>query len=301
MSRRSFRRAGLALAACAALGSTTPLGAQDIPGPGQTSSGGTSSSETGSSKAASSRTGQRGFDATFDAEPEPTITSQMSADEFIAFFTLFSENDEMAQAFRTATEPMLEKGKRIENWREQGIDILGHLAAREGGLKGNLLRDLDREVLSVIDLSGQLRPELEGFDSYALRPEPVGLVAERTFIGFLPGIWFELAVQRNRQGNALCYGGYFGVTLHTRTDYRRWSEDQLIGIASFFAIADQLASLEVCSIYSLDEEGHYVTRTVLPDGTDLPAMNGQADASVVMPAAQIEDFLRTIPRRDIED
>jgi hypothetical protein len=269
------------LVAVTATGWTVPLGAQDVAG--------------------ADERGKSGFDATFDAAPEPTVTSRMSADEFIAFFTLFSENQEMAEAFETATEPMLATGERIEKWREQGIDILSHVAAREGGLEGNVLRDLDSEILSVVDLSGQLRPQFAGFESYALRPEPVGLVAERSFISFVPGIWLELALQRGQQGNALCYGGYFGVTLHTRHDYRRWSQDQLIGIASFFAIVDRLASLEVCSIYSLDEEGHYVTRTVLPDGTDLPAMNGQSDASVVMPAAQIEDFLRTIPRRDIED
>ena len=242
-----------------------------------------------------------GFDATFSAEPQPSMASQMSEDEFIAFFSIISQNDEITSALKPAIEEMLQKGEKVDDWETIGIDILAELAEREGGLAGNLLRDLDREALALTDFSGSVRPTLQRFDSYALRPDPVGLVAERGFMSFLPGIWFEVALQREQRGTALCYGGYFGVTLHTRTDYRRWSNDQLIGIASLFSLIDQLSALETCSIYSRDKDGRFDTRTVLPDGTELPALNAESDPSVIMPASEIDAFLTTIPRPEFDD
>ena len=283
--------APVALASFAA-GAGSPLSAQ---GSAQSEEGSTGTSEETLSDTDAT------FDATFDAAPETTLTSRMSEDQFIAFFSMFAQNEEMSAALRPTLDAMLEKGETVENWQEQGIDILAEFAKLEGGLAANLLREEDREVLGVTDFSGTIKPDLEGFDSYALRPEPVGLVAERSFISYLPDIWFETSMQRSQQGTALCYGGYFGVTLHTRVDYRRWSEAQLIGIASLFAIVDKLAALDYCTIYSRDDEGRYLTRSVLSDGTDLPAINAAPDPSVAMPASKIESFLKTVPRPDFND
>ncbi|MEM7689058.1 MAG: hypothetical protein AAF291_08545 [Pseudomonadota bacterium] len=239
-----------------------------------------------------------GFDATYGDTPKPPIAENMSPDKLIVFFTTFAQNEDIVKGLRPAMDALLVEGEKVEDWQDQGIDILAHLATREGGVAGNILRDTDVEVLSAIDLSGGASPDLEPFESYALRPDPIGLVAERGFISFLPGVWFEVASQRSQVGNALCYGGYFGVTMHIRSSYTRWSDDQLIGIASIFALIDQLSALDVCTLYSLDEEGRYISRSFLPDGTDLPALNAQNDPSFLMPAVDLDEFLLSVPKVD---
>lgn len=231
----------------------------------------------------------------FSDEPQTLLAEQMTPDQFIQFFTLFSASDEMASALDGAIARMLQSGKQIDDWQNQGIDILAELSARKGGLEANLLRDLDTEVLTITDLSGKVGPDLSKFDSYALRPEPVGLVAERGFASFVPGVWFETAMQRTQRGNALCYGGYFGITLHTSRPYTDWSERELIAIASMFSLLDRISALEFCAIYSVDEKGRFMTRGVLPDGRDLPQMNAESDASVIMPASQLDAFLKRQP------
>lgn len=240
-----------------------------------------------------------GFDATFGDQPKPPLVERMSPDQLIVFFTTFAQNENIQKGVQPAIEQVLTEGEKVDDWQNQGIDILAHLASLEGGVAGNLLRDSDVEVLSAVDLSGQTRPDLEGFESFALRPDPVGLVAERAFISFIPGVWFEVASQRSQTGNALCYGGYFGLTLHTRSTYKRWSDDQLIGIASIFALVDQLSALEMCTLYSLDKDGRYSTRSVLPDGTDLPALNAEAEVSSLIPPSELSEFLRSVPRVDL--
>ena len=232
-------------------------------------------------------------------QQQSVLPAQMTSDQFIQFFTLFSASPEMGIALAAVTGPMLEPGEPVENWRTQGIDVLAELGAMEGGLAGNLLRDADEEVLAATDLSGTVQPDWSGFESYALRPEPVGLVAERALISFVPGVWFEAAMQRDQRGTALCYGGYAGITLHTARPFTQWSQDELIAVATMFALFDRVSSMEVCSIYSKDAQGRYVTRSVLPDGSDLPVMNAENDPGVPMAPSALEAFLKSAPKGNL--
>lgn len=227
--------------------------------------------------------------------PQTLVPADMTPDQLIQFFTLFSASEEMEEALGPATKLMMATGKPVEGWREKGIDILAELSALEGGLGAFLLRDLDDEVLSVTDLSGSVRPDLTAFESFALRPEPVGLVAERGFLSFSPGVWLEVAYQRSRAGKALCYGGYFGVALHTARPYTEWSEDELLLTATVFALLDRTASREFCTIYGKDESGRYTTFAVTTDGQSLPAINMDPAPMDLIPRAKIDEFLKREP------
>ena len=84
-------------------------------------------------------------------QQQSVLPAQMTSDQFIQFFTLFSASPEMGIALAAVTGPMLEPGEPVENWRTQGIDVLAELGAMEGGLAGNLLRDADEPQGSVGD------------------------------------------------------------------------------------------------------------------------------------------------------
>lgn len=229
------------------------------------------------------------------ADTQSVLPADMTPDQLIVFFTIFSESEEMEAALGPAIEELMAPGERIANWQSRGVDILAELEALEGGAAAHLLRDTDDEIIGITDLTGAARPDLSGFESYALRPDPVGLVAERTFTSFFPGIWFEAATQRVRRGKALCYGGYSGVTLHTARPYTEWTEEELITTASVFAMVDRLGSREFCSIYSKKGKGRYAYKAVLPDGRELALMNSQETVEVVIKREELDAILRTTP------
>ncbi|MEL6737307.1 MAG: hypothetical protein AAFO28_00095, partial [Pseudomonadota bacterium] len=223
-----------------------------------------------------------GPEADLSGEPQTLLPADMTPDQFIQFFTLFSASDAMDTAFEAAMQELMTPGDPIEDWTTKGIDIWAEFEALEGGASQNLLRDLDTEVLSVVDLTGTMAADWSGFNSYALRPEPVGLVAERSYLSFYPGIWFELASQRVQRGTAFCYSGYFGLTLHTKRAYTQWSEEELVTIAAVFALIDRMAAREFCAFYTRVGERRYTTTAVLPDGRALPVLNSEQTTEVPM-------------------
>ncbi|MDJ0978911.1 MAG: hypothetical protein QNI87_10275 [Erythrobacter sp.] len=228
-------------------------------------------------------------------QPQTLLPSGMTADQFIQFFTLFSASEAMENIAAPAAQQLMRPGEKVEDWSVEGIDIIAALSALDGGLRGNLLRDASDEVLSVTDLSGTLAPDLSDFQSYALRPDPVGLVAERSFSSFLPGIWLETAMQRSQIGNALCYGGYFGITLHTTRPYSDWTEDELITTATIFALFDRVSALEFCVVYEKAGDGQYTARSFQPDGTRLPELDEDVELSVLMARDAVDAFLKRSP------
>lgn len=236
-----------------------------------------------------------------DDNPQSLLPADMTADQFIQFFTQFSANPAIAAALAPEFDRLMQPGERMEGWETQGVDILALLRASKGGLESTLLRDLEEDILTVTDLSGVARPDLSGFSSYALRPDPIGLVAERGFTSFVPGVWFEIAMQREQVGNALCYGGYHGVTLHTKRPYTQWSRKELMLVAAVFAAVDRMSSLEFCAIYSRDKDGGFTTRGVLPDGRDLPVMNAEGDAMVIMATSELSAFMQREPKPDRDE
>ncbi|AOL24475.1 hypothetical protein Ga0102493_11333 [Erythrobacter litoralis] len=223
----------------------------------------------------------------FGSDPTP--------DQVIQFFTLFSADEGIAAALEPLVKEIMQPGEMEEGWEDAGIDILADLAAMEGGPGAFLLRDTDTEVLSAVDLFARSRPDLARFESYALRPEPVGLVEERVFLGAAPGIWLETAHQRERRGNALCYSGYIGVTLHSDRPVASWREQTAIEIATYFALIDQLAREEACNVYKKRDDGTYITRTYRPDGTRLALLDAETTPLVPMPASEIDAFLSETP------
>jgi len=238
---------------------------------------------------------------TAQASEEPEDQSQailpanMTPDQFIQFFTLLSEDDSMETALAPLMEEMKRTGDQVKGWSGLGIDILAHLEGFEGGIDKWLLRDTDKEVLTLMDFGGVAAPDLGPFRSYALRPEPVGLVAERSFASFLPGIWFEAAMQRTQIGNALCYPGYFGITLHTTRPYQQWSNDEVLATATVFAMMDRLSSQNLCMIYDRTENGEYVSRAFTDEGRPLVTLDAQMTPAVLMPATDLDSFLERAP------
>ena len=233
--------------------------------------------------------------------PQTLLPKDLTPDQLIQFFTLMSDDDSLQETLAPLLEASMQAGEPIDNWTSLGVDLLADLDAREGGARAWYLQGTDQEVLSVLDLSGEAAPDLSNFQSYALRPEPVGLVAERVFLSFLPGIWFEIAAQRTQRGNALCYSGYFGVNLHTRRPYQEWTEDELIWAGTLFSLVDQMSSFNLCLIYERTNDGRYLTRGFTHDGRSLPVLDAEATPVLIMPASDLDAFLTRNPKTGDEE
>ncbi len=226
------------------------------------------------------------------SETQSILPSDISADQFIQFFTLFSANQEMSQAIDPLIAEMMAEGPMVENWEQSGIDILAELGTKPGGLSESLLLDESDGVIAVIDFSGMVSPSLEGFRSYALRPEIAGQSAERVFTQFAPGIWFETAHQREVHGNALCYSGYVGVTLHSKVPHTEWSEDDLLSTAFIFAMVDRLASLNFCAVYDKEESGNYPSKFFTFNGASLPELDEMNSVTTLLPLSELDIILQ---------
>lgn len=234
-------------------------------------------------------------DALLSDEQQTILPDNMSPDQVIQFFTVFSESAEMDAALAPLIEEVTAPGDRVEDWDQLGIDILAEAQAAEQKGESFMLRDLDEEVLTVTDLTGGEGFKRPDFTSYALRPDPVGLVNERAISSFFPGIWFEAGVQRRQQGNALCYAGYSGITLHTQRPHTDWSENELLTTATVFAVFDRMGSREFCLVYDRGSDGQYITRAFTPDGRSLPAFDAQLTPAVLMPRSDLAQFLTKVP------
>lgn len=233
---------------------------------------------------------------TADTPVQKILPPGMNADQLIQFFHNFSASDLMEQSLAPEIERMMQPGPVIENWQDEGIDILGQLEALEGGAAANLLRDLgDETILVVTDMTGNSQADFDGYHSIALRPEPVGLVAERSFASYAPGIWLEIASQRTARGKAQCYGGYYGITLHAERPYTQWSEDELLLNATIFSLFDRLSAQAFCVIYGTNEAGQYTGKAFTPEGELLGAMNEEMDPSVPMALSDLPEFLQREP------
>lgn len=241
------------------------------------------------------KSAKAGSDVAASTDTQTVLPANMTPNQLIVFFTMFSASEEMDAAIGPAIDQLMAPGEEVTDWQTRGVDMLAELNALEGGASDHLLQDTDREILAVTDLTGTVQPDLSGFESYALRPDPVGLVAERAFTSFFRGIWFEAASQRVQRGNAFCYSGYSGITLHTARPYTEWSEEELLTTASVFAMVDRLASREFCAVYTKKSDGSYAYQAVLPDGRELALMNSAKTTEVVIKREALDAFLRSAP------
>lgn len=215
----------------------------------------------------------------------------LTADQFIQYFTLFSADEDIDTAVEPIFAEMLKPGPMVEGWEAIGINIIEEFEALEGGLADNLLFEESADITSIIDFSGTAKPDFSNFQSYALRPEIPYEAGERVFLKFSSDVWFETFQQREVTGNALCYSGYVGVTLHSKTPYTRWSEDELLTNTFLFAMVDRMANLEVCVVYEARPDGQYGYAYYLPDGRTLPTLNDQGDVSLRVSLAQAQEVL----------
>jgi hypothetical protein len=232
-----------------------------------------------------------------EAEAEATDSGPplagLDEEQIIAFFMLISANAEIEELVAPMIETMFEPGEAVPDWRESGVDILGQLAARPGGAVGNLLRDDDTEVLSVNDLSGTGRtPDLPGFTRLRLRAAPPGGANEVVWASFSPGVWMAVEMQYHQRGNALCYKGLNGVTLHSKTALTTWDIETTYLTAVMIATFDRVAAREICTVYEAEGDA-YRARSFLPDGRRLPQIDTQSTLMRIMPAAQLSTFMQT--------
>lgn len=220
--------------------------------------------------------------------------------EVAAFFTLFSANGEFDAEIGPMIDEMFEPGEAVVDWHKTGVDILAVLSAKKGGIAANLLRDSDPKFPSVTDLSGTAAPDLAGFETYKLRAKPPGPIDERVFASFSPGVWIEMAFQRTMQGNAMCYSGLVGLTLHSRRRVTEWEEDELFLAAALVSVSDRVASRAVCVVYEREGE-KFLMRSFLPDGRRLPKVDADSAPLEVMRASTLPKFLRdTVPIKPAE-
>lgn len=229
--------------------------------------------------------------APVEAADESRPLAGMDADEVAAFFMLVAASPELEAELAPVIEQLLEPGEMVPGWRESGIDILAELAVRDGGLAASVLRDEDTEVLSITDLSGRAAPDLAGFTPLALRPAPPGSIDERVLMSFAPGIWLELATQRKLRGTAMCYGGLFGLTLHSKRPVTEQTLDELFPTIVAVGMIDRLGSREVCLVYERAGDA-YRTRSFLPDGRTLPKVDADSTLLRIMPASDLSAYIR---------
>jgi hypothetical protein len=214
--------------------------------------------------------------------------------EIAQFLEAFGRSREVAEIVRQVDKELLTVGKAVPGWQGSGIDIIAELAAREGGLAGNLLRDQTGNVPGVTDFSGTAQPDLPGFATLAMRPAQPG-ANERNFASFAPGIWVALDNRRTARGNAACYRGRAGVTIYSRTPFAEWDGITTFGMAALIAGLDRMGEGEICMVYERNGDG-YAIRGYRPDGRRLGELDDTAIAYRIMPAADLSAFIRdTVP------
>jgi hypothetical protein len=234
------------------------------------------------------------------AEEEDRPLAGYDAEQIATFFTLVSASADLDAALAPLIEALFEPGEAEPEWRELGVDILAELDQLEGGREANFLREVDEEVLSVTDLSGKSAPDLSGFSSVVLRASPPEGTDERLYMSFEPGVWFELTMKRGSRGKAYCYSGLTGLTLHSKRPFGDWSMDELVVPITAVGVLDRVASHDTCVIYVRDGDA-YRTRTFLPDGRPLPAVDADSKPLRIMPAAALPALLRDSAASGFQD
>ncbi len=214
----------------------------------------------------------------------------MDERRIVQFLEEFSRSPEVAEVGKLIDKEVFKAGKKVPGWQDSGIDIIAELAAREGGLAANLLRDQTGQIPGVTDFSGTAQPDLQGFATLAVRPAPAG-ANERSFTSISPGIWVALDHRRTRRGNGLCYNGTVGVTILSAAPFAQWDELATFGVAGLIAGLDKMGEREFCAVYERNGDG-YAIRGYRPDGRRLGKLDDTAIAYRIMPAAALSAYLR---------
>lgn len=223
------------------------------------------------------------------AEPASPLAALDEA-QIIEMFAMLSESEAMQDEIAPVMAELFEPGAPLPDWRTRGVDLIAELGARDGGLAGNLLRDDDTEVLSVMDLSGKAAPDLTGFSRLRLRAAPEG-TAEITYASFSPGVWLAVESRRTLRGTAHCYDSANGITVYSTTPPNSWDIYTTFSLIGIVALFEAMGDREFCSIHEREGDAFRV-RMVLPDGRSLPNLDAQATLVRIMPASELSAVLR---------
>lgn len=226
-------------------------------------------------------------------DPQETgiVSADVSGADLALAFEEGAKNEQISALIDSTIGQMLSGGEPVPGWQDHGIDIVAELEALPGGAEANLLIDRDEDILTVLDLSGAVHDLPRELHSFEIRPDPAGLVHERSYVKLMDGFWFETGHQRTREGNALCYGGYTGVNLHAVRPPDQWTAEEIGTLVYLFALVDKLGQLDTCMVYLREDDGGYTSRYFTPDGVSLPALNAEPGVVQVLPARELGPLL----------
>lgn len=221
--------------------------------------------------------------ALFEALPSHVMT-----DESIEA-TVQAMPADVSRAMDDIVSQALASGELVPGWQETGVDLLPAIAARDGGLAGNMTEG-----------PGQFGPDLVYFVDRPIEslaaPEWV-LVGRRgasvsgdhvqTAIGRLsPKVILATRIVYRRQGNAYC---------QARSEARLYadpavaaSEADMIAVIITMRSLAAIERLGVCEVVEQAAPGQYRTRLFDSAGHRLPAAEGSGS-----------DTFRIVPRRPV--
>lgn len=221
----------------------------------------------------------------------PIEPSSLTAEELVEFLRAYRSDPVISDIVEQEIAKLTQPGEAVPGWQESGVDILAILAAKDGGIAGNILHERSDDLHAFTDFSGSLRPKPSGYTSYVLEPIPEGSgsnIEERFFADVAPGLWIEISQARSQLGNALCYSGLYELTLHSARPHTEWTEDDLFMFASIFGAVEQLAAEEMCIVYDRDDSGAVTSMVFTPDGRAIDGLNADPIVGQIVPAKELQ-------------
>lgn len=229
--------------------------------------------------------------------------NEWSEEQALSILAEAAKNDEIKQFAEGITAQMLTTGEIVPDWQDNGVDILAELAALPGGLAGNLLLEHTDEGPIFFDLSGHSMPEITGFHSYHLLPDPFTAQdqqSQKILAQLDLDNWLETTETGRVIGNALCYSGDIGVMLHSTQALREMDREDVEGLLIINTIADYLTKQEVCTIYHHGADGEYIAKNFTPDGHSLPVLNSLRNPAEIFPAKELPGLILEIQHHEPE-
>lgn len=212
----------------------------------------------------------------FEVLPSNVMTDEMVA----AMFEAVPGGD--TRPVDDVIEQVLARGERVTGWQESGIDLLPVIAARDGGLAGNMAEGASQfgPMLSYFvdrPIERLVRPE---WVLVARRGAPFSDDNVQVAIGYIsPKVILAERIAYRRQGNAYC---------QARAESRLYA-DPAIGAseADMIVLLMTMRSLwmiqqrGMCEVVEETGPGQYRTRLFDPEGHRLSAAEGQETFRIV--------------------
>ncbi|MEM6476877.1 MAG: hypothetical protein AAF687_11985 [Pseudomonadota bacterium] len=220
------------------------------------------------------------------ADPAPEEAADISSAEVAERIKLLLQEPDLASLAEELEAETFEVGEPKEGWSEGGINLSEFFAAREGGLSGSILVQED-EAFGVVQQFGVASATMpDGLFSYTLIEAEQAPLRETIVVRVTEDMWLEVLSGIDLIGNAACYRPEFGVTVHSRISASEWSIGDYGGIGMFVAIAPQASKLEVCIVYSAQEDGTLSFKGYTRKGEPYVLMNSQVQTLTIRPASE---------------